>query len=55
VRDQRKRNLLDDLRAFFEEHEYFGELDGGVWGDRVQWTCTCGAAIDRKVDVTDSR
>jgi hypothetical protein len=34
VRDQRNRNLLDDLHAFFQEHQYCGDLDGGVEGDR---------------------
>ncbi len=36
--------LLRDLHAFYLEHERCGELDGGVEGDRVWMTCTCGAA-----------
>jgi hypothetical protein len=32
------------------EHEYRGELDGGVEGDRVWMTCTCGAVITRNAD-----
>jgi len=35
------------LEAFILEHEYCGELDGGVEGDRVWMTCTCGGAINR--------
>ena len=27
-----------------------GELDGGVEGDRVWMTCTCGATINRDAD-----
>jgi hypothetical protein len=37
--------LLRDLEAFYFEHEYCGELHGGVEGDRVWMTCTCGAAL----------
>jgi len=39
--------LLADLRAFAMEHEYCGELDGGVEGESVWFTCTCGARIVR--------
>jgi hypothetical protein len=35
--------LFDALYAFFQEHQYCGDLDGGVEGDRVWMTCTCGA------------
>ena len=35
------------LEAFIREHEYCGELDIGVDGDRVRMTCTCGAVIWR--------
>jgi hypothetical protein len=38
------------LEAFVLEHEYCGELDAGVEGDRVWMTCTCGAAINRPTD-----
>jgi hypothetical protein len=50
VLDQRNVTLYDALWAFYEEHEYCGELDGGVEGDRVRMTCTCGAAINRRAD-----
>jgi len=40
-------SLFTDLRAFAMEHEYCGELDGGVEGERVWMTCTCGAKIVR--------
>ena len=33
-----------------EQLEYYGELDGGVEGDRVWMTCTCGATINRDAD-----
>jgi len=37
-----------DLAAFIREHEYCGELDtGGLDGDRLWMTCTCGATINR--------
>lgn len=39
--------LLRDLEAFYLEHEYCGELPGGVEGDRVWMTCTCGAVLVR--------
>jgi hypothetical protein len=42
--------LGDALEAFILEHEYCGELDGGVDGDRVWMTYTCGAVIDRDAD-----
>jgi hypothetical protein len=35
------------LEAFILEHEYCRDLDGGVAGDRVWMTCTCGAVINR--------
>jgi hypothetical protein len=48
--DQRGATLFDALYAFFQEHQYRGELDGGVEGDRVWMKCTCGAAINRNAD-----
>jgi hypothetical protein len=42
--------LFAALYAFFQEHQYCGELGGGVDGDRVWMTCTCGAAINRRAD-----
>jgi hypothetical protein len=45
--DQRGVTLFDALQAFFQEHQYCGDLDGGVEGDRVWVTCTCGAVINR--------
>jgi hypothetical protein len=50
VIDQRGPTLFHALQAFFEEHQYCGELDGGVEGDRVWMMCTCGAAINRNAD-----
>jgi hypothetical protein len=50
VLDQRGVTLYDALYAFFQKHQYCGELDGSVEGDRVWMTCTCGAAINRNVD-----
>jgi hypothetical protein len=41
--------LLRDLQAFSQEHDQCGELDGGVEGERVWMTCTCGASIVRLV------
>jgi hypothetical protein len=42
--------LFDALWAFFQEHQYCGELDGGVDGDRVWMTCTCGTVINWHTD-----
>ena len=42
--------LLRELKAFAQEHQYWGDLDGGVEGDRVWLTCTCGAVIVRDAD-----
>jgi hypothetical protein len=50
VLNQRGVTLFDALQAFFQEHQYCGELDGGVEGDRVWMTCTCGAVISRDAD-----
>ena len=38
------------LEAFIREHEYCGELDTGLENDRVWMTCTCGAAIVRRLE-----
>ena len=35
------------LAAFIREHEYCGELDAGLDGDRFWMTCTCSATINR--------
>jgi hypothetical protein len=50
VLDQHGRTLFDALQAFYQEHRRCGDLDGGVEGDRVWMTCTCGAAIGRGAD-----
>jgi hypothetical protein len=55
VFDQRGRTLFDALHAFFEEHQYCGDLDGGVEGDRVWMTSTCGSLINRDADLIDQR
>jgi hypothetical protein len=38
------------LEAFIVEHEYSGEMDGGVEGDRIWMTCTCGTVINGHAD-----
>lgn len=38
------------LVAFLKEHQYCGELDGAVEGDRIWMMCTCGASIERDAD-----
>ena len=43
-------SLFEDLWAFYEEHRRCGELDGGVEGERVWMTRTCGAVINRNAD-----
>jgi hypothetical protein len=46
----RQETLGTALEAFIHEHEYCGELDTGLEGDRVWMTCTCGAVITRNAD-----
>ena len=48
--DHRGVTLFDALWAFYQEHEYYGELDTGAEGDRVWMTCTCGAVMNRDAD-----
>ena len=48
--DQRDVTLFEALWVFYREHEYSNELDGGVEGDRVWMTCTCGAMINQNAD-----
>ena len=48
--DQRGVTLFDALWAFYQEHEYCGDLDAGGWGDRVWMTYTCGAVINLNAD-----
>jgi hypothetical protein len=50
VLDQRGLTLFDAPWAFVQEHQRCGDLDGGVEGDRVWMTCTCGAMINRSAD-----
>jgi len=50
VLDRRGVTPLRRPYAFFQEHQYCGELDGGVEGDRVWMTCTCGGVINRNAD-----
>jgi hypothetical protein len=50
VLDRRGLNLFDAPWAFYQEHQYCGDLDGGVEGDRVWITCSCGAVINRNAD-----
>ena len=40
--DQAGVMLFAALYAFFQEHQYCGDLDGGVEGNRVWTTCRCG-------------
>jgi hypothetical protein len=41
--------IYDALDAFFLEHRRCGELDGGVEGERLWMTCSCGAGLSRSV------
>ena len=50
ARASRLMTLFDALQAFFQEHQYCGDLDGGVEADRVWMTYTCGAVINRNAD-----
>jgi hypothetical protein len=42
-------SLLYALDAFYQEHRRCGDLDGGVEGDPVWMTCTCGVVLVRVV------
>ncbi len=42
-------SLLHALEAFYQEHRRCGDLDGGVEGERIWMTCSCGAALVRVV------
>jgi hypothetical protein len=42
--------LFADLDAFYLEHEYCGDQDSGLDGDRVWMACTCGAMMSRSAD-----
>ena len=42
-------SLPTDLLAFFEEHRWCGDLDGGVQGGRVLMSCDCGAVLARPI------
>ena len=48
--DQRGVTLFDARHVFFQEHQYCGELDIGIEGDRVWIACTCRAVINRNSD-----
>jgi len=45
--------LLRELEAFVQEHGRCGELDGGVEGETVWMTCTCGALIVRRTNAAE--
>jgi hypothetical protein len=47
--------LFEALYVFYQEHRRCGDLDGGVDGDRVWMTCTCGAGINDPLTMTDPR
>src|SRR5882672_6502336 len=38
-------SLIRDLYAFYRDHQRCGELDEGVEGDCIWFTCSCGATI----------
>jgi hypothetical protein len=37
--------LLTALYVFYLEHQYCGDFDSAVEGDRVWMTCTCGRGL----------
>ena len=43
----RQDTLGATLAAFIHEHEYCGDLDTELEGDRFWMTCTCGAVLVR--------
>jgi hypothetical protein len=47
--------IYDALDAFFLEHRRCGELDGGVEGERLWVTCSCGASLTQPLPVKDGR
>jgi hypothetical protein len=44
------KTLFDALQAFFQEHQYCGDVDTGVEGDYVWMTCTCGAVVSQALE-----
>jgi len=55
VLDKRGVTLLDAVQASFQEHQYCGELDGGVKGDASGWRVRAERwSIGMRI-VTDSR
>jgi hypothetical protein len=49
------KTLFDALQAFFQEHQYCGELDGGVEGDCVWMSVRAGQRSTETRAVTDQR
>jgi len=45
VLDQRDVTLFDALQAFFQEHQYCGDLDGGVESNLAWMTCSVRVAV----------
>jgi hypothetical protein len=43
-------SLLTELYAFFTKHRRCSDLDSAVKNDRIWLTCTCGAAISRRIN-----
>jgi hypothetical protein len=46
-------SLLTQPDAFFTDHRQCGDLDAGVDGSFVWFTCPCGASMARRVDEDD--
>jgi hypothetical protein len=45
--------LLAALDAFIQEYRRYGDLDGGLNGERVWMTCECGAAVTHPVEPSE--
>jgi hypothetical protein len=46
--------LLNELAAFFTDHNACGDLDASVEGPFVWIACQCGASMARRVDEDDA-
>jgi hypothetical protein len=46
------KQFVFDLDAFIAEHRRCGDLDNGTANERVWMTCSCGARIERPVEMS---
>jgi hypothetical protein len=47
-------SLLTELDSFFTDHCQCGDLDAGVEGPVVWFSCECGASMTRRMEESDT-